>query len=204
MSDPRWGILGGTFDPVHYAHLAIAEEARESLALDLVLFVPAHQTVHKSPAAVTPAAHRLAMVQLAVEDNQGFRTSAIELERGGPSYSVHTLEELARGNPGTEFVFLMSAEAARSVPTWRDPRRLLELSRVAIIPRLGYETPTRAWLAEQFPGQDERFLYLKVPPLGHSASDIRARVRNGRSIRYLVPPAVQEYIVQHGLYRTHD
>jgi nicotinate-nucleotide adenylyltransferase len=197
----RWGILGGTFDPIHFAHLAIAEEARESLTLDLVVFIPAAIPVHKPRATVSSAEDRARMVELGIADNACFRLSRIELEREGPSYSVVTVEQLARENPGVDLVFLMSAEAAHSLSTWRAPRRLLELCQVAVVPRLGYALPSRAWLAGEFPGQADRFIFVDTPALGHSASDIRARVRAGRSIRYLVPPAVQEYIVQHGLYR---
>ena len=202
LSERRWGILGGTFDPIHYAHLAIAEGARESLDLELVMFVPAAVPVHKAPAGVTPAEHRLAMVDLAIADNSCFRSSRIEIDREGPSYSVDTLEALSRQQPAAEFVFLMSGEAAKALPGWRTPQRLLELCRIAVVPRLGYELPTRDWLDAQFPGQAHRITFIEAPALGHSASDIRARVRGRRSIRYLVPTAVQEYIVQHGLYRN--
>jgi len=196
----RCGILGGTFDPIHYAHLAIAEQAREQLGLEKVLFVPAAEPVHKSATTVSEAEHRLAMVELAVADNPNFMLSRIEVERGGPSYSVDTLEQLAVEDPERGYVFIMSAEAARVLPNWRSPNRILELAQVCVVPRLGYAPPDRNWLAEQFPGQAQRFIFVDVPALGHSASDIRTRVSNGRSIRYLVPPPVEDYIVQHGLY----
>ena len=204
LSASRWGILGGTFDPIHYAHLAIAEQARDQLDLAGVLFTPAATPVHKPAESVSPAEHRLAMVELAIEDNPCFELSRIEVDRGGPSYSVDTLEELTRLRPTDSWVFIMSAEAAQALPTWRSPRRLLELCEIAIVPRLGYALPSRAWLAAQFAGQADRFVFVDTPALGHSASDVRARVRNGRSIRYLVPQPVEDYIVQHGLYLTDD
>lgn len=201
VTTERVGILGGTFDPIHYAHLAIAEQARDDLDLRSVLFVPASVPVHKDAATVTPAADRVAMVELAIADNPCFELSRVEIDRAGPSYSVDTLERLAADEPGRQNVFIMSAEAAGSLPGWRSPRRLLELAEVAIVPRLGYALPSRSWLAAEFPGQADRFLFVDTPALGHSASDIRARVRSGRSIRYLVPSPVEDYIVQHLLYR---
>jgi nicotinate-nucleotide adenylyltransferase len=198
----RIGILGGTFDPIHYAHLAIAEQAREELSLFSVLFIPAALPVHKPPATVTPAQDRVAMVELAIADNPCFALSRAEIDRAGPSYSVDTLEQLAADRPESRYVFIMSAEAAQALPGWRSPRRLLELAEVAVVPRLGYALPSRDWLAGQFPGQSSRFIFVDTPALGHSASDIRGRVRSGRSIRYLVPAAVEDYIVQHGLYRA--
>lgn len=204
MSGTRWGILGGTFDPIHYAHLAIAEQAREQLDLSGVLFVPAATPVHKPVEAVSPADVRAGMVELAIADNACFELSRVELDRGGPSYSVDTLEELARQRPDDRWVFVMSAEAAQALPTWRSPQRLLELCDVAIVPRLGYALPSRAWLAAEFPGRADRFIFIDTPALGHSASDVRDRVRNGRSIRYLVPATVEDYIVQHGLYLADD
>lgn len=204
LSGQRWGILGGTFDPVHYAHLAIAEQTRDQLGLAGVLFVPAAVPVHKAAAGVTDARHRVAMVELAVADNPCFVLSRIEIERSGPSYSVDTLEQLAAEQPANDYVFIMSAEAAQALPGWRSPRRLLELAEVAIVPRLGYALPSRSWLAAEFPGQGDRFTFVDTPALGHSASDIRERVRHGRSIRYLVLPAVEAYIVQHRLYSADD
>lgn len=201
MTAERIGILGGTFDPIHFAHLAIAEQVREELQLGRVLFVPAAVPVHKPAESVTAAEHRLAMVELAIAGNECFALSRVEMERTGPSYSVDTLHQLAADGADRGFVFIMSAEAAQGLPDWRSPRELLELAEVAIVPRLGYALPSRSWLSARFPGQSHRFIFVATPALGHSASDIRARVRNGRSIRYLVPPSVEDYIVQHRLYR---
>jgi nicotinate-nucleotide adenylyltransferase len=201
LSASRVGILGGTFDPIHYAHLAIAEQAREQLALEQVLFVPAWQTVHKPADAVSPAEHRAAMVQLAIADNPAFALSRIEMDRGGPSYTVDTLAQLTASSPRAELFFIMSAEAVRDLPGWREPARILELATVAVVPRLGYATPDPAWLAQAFPGSADRFVLADAPALGHSASDIRRRVRAGLSIRYLVPPPVDEYIRRHALYQ---
>lgn len=200
MSGGSVGVLGGTFDPIHHAHLAIAEQAYEQLHLAEVLFVPAAHTVHKPTAAVTPVEHRARMIELAIADNSHFTLSRIEIERGGPSYTVDTLSQLRAERPDEELFFIVSAEAARDLPTWREPARILDLSHIAIVPRLGYETPTREWLAHHFPGRADRFSYLDAPALGHSASDIRRRVAAGQSIRYLLPPGVEDYISRHALY----
>jgi nicotinate-nucleotide adenylyltransferase len=203
--DPRrpLGVMGGTFDPIHLGHLTVAEQTREALDLSAVLFVPAGDPVHKRDRTVTPAHHRLAMVELAVGDNPAFRVSRMELDRSGPSYAVDTMAELAARAELEEReppVFILSVEALWGFPTWRDPRRILDLCQVAVVPRRGTPGPDRAWLAAQFPGQEERFRFLDGPHLGHSATDIRSRVMTGRSIRYLVPPAVAAYIDEHGLY----
>ena len=140
------------------------------------------------------------MIELAIADNPSFHLTRVEVDRDGPSYAVDSLEQLTAERPGSGFVFLMSSEAAAALPTWRRPQRLLELCAVAVVPRLGHEMPSRAALAAIFPGQEDRFLFVETAHLGHSSSDIRARRSAGRSIRYLVPPAVEAYISQHGLY----
>jgi nicotinate-nucleotide adenylyltransferase len=196
-----WGLLGGTFDPVHYGHLAIAEQTRETLGLAGVMFVPARTPPHKPSSIVWPAEHREAMVALAISDNPCFRLSRIELERPGPSYAVETAERL-RQESSNEFVFILSMEVLSTLPTWRDPDRLLELCRIAVVPRPEYPSLGRDWVAQHFAGREDRILFLSGPRLGHSASDIRRRVEEGRSIRYLVPPLVERYILDHALYRT--
>jgi nicotinate-nucleotide adenylyltransferase len=200
------GILGGTFDPVHVGHLAIAEEVREALGLARVRFVPAGRPPHKPGVPVTDPAHRLAMVELAVRDNPAFEVSTVELERPGPSYAVDTLERFhaeTRAEGRTpDLVFILSVEALRDLPTWRAPMRILELCRLAVVPRSGFRELPNAWAAEHFPGLEARILLLPGPQLDVSASAIRARVAAGRSIRYLVPDAVVAYIADHGLYTT--
>ncbi len=199
-----WGILGGTFDPIHYAHLAVAEQAREALSLTGVLFVPAGVPPHKQGLAMSSATAREAMVALAIADNPTFRLSRVEIDRPGPSYSVDTVELLLRKDlpaEGRQYVFILSVEALAGLQSWHEPRRLLELSLVAVVPRLGHPLPDRGWLARHFPGQEDRVLFLDGPDLGHSASDIRRRASEGRTIRYLVPPTVEAYIHDHGLYR---
>jgi len=199
-----WGILGGTFDPIHLGHLAIAERARDTLGLAGVVFVPAAQNPFKD-ARPSPAGDRVAMVELAISGNERFRVSRVELEREGPSYTVDTLEAFhADGRyagPGRpDPVVIVSVEALRGLPGWHHVDRILELARVAVVPRRGYEPPAPDWLGTTFPGRTERFLMLDGPDLGHSASEIRARAGAGRSIRYLVPDGVRDWIARHGLY----
>lgn len=200
------GILGGTFDPVHVGHLAIAEEAREALALERVVFVPAGLPVHKPGRPVSPAEHRLAMIAAAIADNPAFVLSRAEVDRPGPSYAVDTLEALAAearaagGRP--DLVFILSSEAYAGLPTWRRPERILELCRMAVVPRPGADPVDPVAMARLVPGADRRTIVIDGPTLAVSGSTIRARVAAGRSIRYLVPDAVIAYIDDHGLYRT--
>ncbi len=193
------GILGGTFDPIHHGHLGIAEEAREALGLERVLLVPASSPPHKPGRPVTAAAHRLAMVELAIADNPAFAASRIEVERGGASYSLDTLEAL-RSEGVEQPWFILSAEALAGFPTWRAPDRILALCRLAVVPRGGYDPLDRAWVAERFPGREDRVTFLPGPLLPISGSVVRRRAAVGRSVRYLVPDAVARYIADHQLY----
>ena len=198
------GILGGTFDPIHIGHLALADEARETLGLERVLFVPAPAPPHKLDRAITPIADRVAMVELAITGQPSFAISLVELERSGPSFTVDTLDELRRvaGEAREPFepTLILSVESLAELPTWREHRRIVELARVAVAPRDDRPMPDRAWLDRHLPGLEDRIVPLGGPNLSISASGIRARVRAGRSVRYLVPLAVNAYIADHGLY----
>lgn len=194
------GVMGGTFDPIHIGHLAIGEEAREALSLEVVLFVPAGQPPHKPAGSVSAVEHRLAMVELAIADNPAFELSRLEVDRAGPSYTVDTVEALARD--AEDLVLILSAETFGELPSWHEPERLFDAARMAVVPREGYPAPDPAWLTEAFPGRETRVAYLEGPRLGLSSTAIRERVATGRSIRYLVPAAVEAYITEHDLYRT--
>ncbi len=198
------GVLGGTFDPIHFGHLAIAEEARQSLGLERVLFVPARLPPHKPGRPITPAEHRVAMVQLAIADNPAFELCELELRRPGPSYTVDTLRELVdeQLEKGIEpdLTFILSVEAFAGILSWREPRRILELARLAVVPRPGHEAPGAGWLSESFAGLETRVTLLPGPNIGISGSDIRARAAAGRSIRYFVPAPVARYVAEHRLY----
>ncbi len=198
------GILGGTFDPIHIGHLAIAEEAREALGLEQVLFVPTRMPVHKPGRPVTPAEHRVAMVAAAIAGNPAFALERAEVDRDGPSYAVDTLEgmvDTARASGrSVEFTFILSTEAYAALPTWHRPARLLELCRMAVVPRPGAAAADPAAIDRLVPGAQARTTLLDGPSLGVSGTLIRARVAAGRSIRYLVPDAVIAYIDDHRLY----
>ena len=197
------GVLGGTFDPIHVGHLAAAEEVREALGLERVLFVPAGIPPHKPDRLIAAPHHRLAMVELAIAGNPAFGVSRVELDRTGPSYTVDTLEALGRGidDSPRELTLILSAESFRGLPSWQAPERILALARIAIVPRGGLKPPGKGWLEEHFPGVQARIVELDAPRLRLSATDIRARVAARRSIRYLVPDAVIGYIGDHDLYR---
>lgn len=205
-ADRRVGILGGTFDPIHYGHLVIAEEVCEALSLDRVLFVPAAVPPHKIGLSITPAEHRAAMVELAIAGNPGFAVSRIELEREGPSYTADTLETLAgeavRQGVARDLFFILSTEALAGLAGWHDPDRILSMCRLAVVQRPGTAVPTRPELEARFGERAERIMLVETVPLAHSASAVRARAATGRSIRYLVPPAVEAYICDHRLYRS--
>jgi nicotinate-nucleotide adenylyltransferase len=196
--------MGGTFDPIHVGHLAIAAEARAALGLSRILFVPAARPPHRPAATIAPAADRVAMVGLAIKGHPDFELSRIELRRPGPSYTSDTVAELAAAERAAgrvpDLTFILSAETLRDLPTWRHPERLLDACRVAVVPRGGYPAPDPAWLSAAFPGREGRFDVLAGPGLTVSSTEIRARVAAGRSIRGLVPPAVARYIGDHGLY----
>ena len=200
------GVFGGTFDPIHLAHLAVAEEAAEALGLERVLFVPAGEPPHKPGRAITPAEDRLAMVELAIAGNDRFAVDRLEIDRAGPSYTVDTLAALrdarvsARESP--DLVLILSAEAFLGLMTWREPRRILELARVAVAPRDGYPEAGPDFLGEHMPDLAGRATFLDGPRLRLSAGELRERAAAGRSLRYLVPDAVVAYIGDHALYQN--
>lgn len=196
------GIMGGTFDPIHLGHLAIAEDVREILGLERLLFIPAAVPPHKG--AYASVGDRVAMVVLAVAGNDRFQVSRIEVDRPGPSYTADTVEQLAAMERAAgrepDLTFVLSAETFRELPTWHEPERLFAAARVAVVPREGYPAPDRGWLAERFPGCESRVDVVDGPRLGISSTGIRAMVAAGRSIRYLVPAEVARYIADHRLY----
>jgi nicotinate-nucleotide adenylyltransferase len=210
----RVGILGGTFDPVHYGHLAIAEEVAEALDLERILFVPAAQPPHKLDEDVTPAEDRAAMVALAIAGNPRFAMSRIELERDGPSFTADTLQlladEAARQNVARELHFILSADALAEFRTWHDPERVLALASLVVVPRPGAPAPDLEWAIAQLPagrapdGRPARLRCVDTVRLATSSTEVRARAAAGRSVRYLVPPAVEAYIADHRLYRSGD
>ncbi|HVF98308.1 MAG TPA: nicotinate-nucleotide adenylyltransferase [Chloroflexia bacterium] len=198
----RLGVLGGSFDPVHLAHLLVAETVREALALDLVLFVPTGVQPLKQGRPVTPAEHRIEMLELATHDNPCFGISRADVDREGPSYTVDTVRHLREtwGGDGLQMWFIIGADSLASFPMWRDPSGILSQTRLAVVGRPGVSVAP-ATLEEHLPGIMASVDMVDAPMLEISATDIRQRVATGRSIRYRVPGAVREYIEAKGLYR---
>jgi len=191
----RLGIFGGTFDPPHLGHLALAECAREELRLDRVLFVPAGTPPHKA-AARAGAAHRLAMTRAAVRGNPAFAVSAIETRRRGPSYTADTVAAIARAHPGAELFLLMGADMYATFDRWVRPAEIAALATLAVAVRPGARAPRASRVAARGRGTRR----LANPALEISSSDVRARARRGASLRYLVPEAVARYVAAHRLY----
>ena len=196
------GIFGGTFDPIHVAHLAVAEAALDDLGLASVTFIPAGEPPHKRDRTISPAEHRFAMVQAAVAGNPGFRVSRIEMDRDGPSYTVDTLAALATEGGALPLALIMSMDSYLDLPDWREPQRVLALAALVVTPRDGIADAEPDFLERHFPGMTARVVMLRGPRLRLSASDLRARAAAGRSLRYLVPDAVSAYISDHALYRN--
>lgn len=199
------GLLGGSFNPIHIGHLVVAEEARSRLGLERVLLVPARVSPHKLGKPLAPAEDRLRMVQLAIADNPAFEASDIELRREGPSYSIDTVQELRAQSGGTwDIHFLVGADTLPELPAWHRVGELADLCKFAVFSRPGESLdaldPLRAALRDDQVAAiaARRF---EIPLIGVSSTDIRRRMREGRSIRYLVPEAVRRYIVARGLYR---
>ncbi len=199
----RVGVMGGSFDPVHVAHLIVAESVREALSLDMVLFVPVGEQPLKQGQPVTASERRVAMVELAVEGNPHFRVSRVDVDRPGPSYTVETLkllrEEWAERSR-TELWFIIGADSLLTLLRWHDPMGILAQTRLAVVRRPG-SLPDLGELEAQVPKLKERVDWVDAPLMEISATDVRRRVAEGRSIRYRVPEAVREYIEKEGLYR---
>ena len=215
----RVGIFGGSFDPIHYGHLRSAEEVREATQLDRIEFVPAHQPPHKPDRRLAADRDRLAMVELAIADNPRFRACAIEIERSGISYSVDTLERLRALEPAASLHFIVGIDAFLDMHTWKDVERIFELASFVVTSRPPLAVDTS--LAHLPVAAQKGFCYdpstlshrhrsgtslhfLPITGIDVSATAIRERVRSGRSIRYLVPPAVERYVDTHRLYRSGD
>ena len=195
------GILGGTFDPVHIAHLLIAEEAMRRLRLGKVLFVPAGRPWMKRGRRITAAEHRVAMLRLALKAHPRFEISLAEVERPGPSYTVDTLVFLRQDlDFGHRFFLILGKDSLADLPRWHEPQRLAALCRFAAFPRRGCQEVDLGSLERAIPGVSKRILMLEGPVLEISATEIRQRVRLGKSIRYLVPEPVETYIREHRLY----
>jgi nicotinate-nucleotide adenylyltransferase len=195
------GVLGGTFDPPHIGHLMLAEEARLALSLGRVLFVPAGDPWRKAGRELSPPEHRLAMVRLAVGDDPNYAVSTLEIDREGPSYTLDTLTALHADLPAdSELFFIVGQDSLADLPNWRQPQRIISLARLAVAARAAWESAQADALEKEVPGISQRLVWLDMPRIDISSTAVRERVRQGQSIRYWVPPSVEEYIRQHGLY----
>jgi nicotinate-nucleotide adenylyltransferase len=193
------GVLGGTFDPIHIGHLVIAEEARIKLELRKVFFVPAGQPWLKLDRNITPAVHRVEMVRRAIADNPHFKLCTLEVERVGPSYTVDTLTMLQKqlGSEASLF-FILGRDTLAELPLWKEPQKVVQLCRLVVPPRLGSKDLKH--LETAIPGLLDKVIQLDMPVIGISSSEIRQRLAQGLSIRYLVPDKVAEYIAKQKLY----
>lgn len=200
-ADVKVGVMGGTFDPVHLAHLIIAEEARSELKLDKVIFIPAGEPWMKSDRLITPVEHRLAMVRLAISTNPAFSISTIEADRKGPAYTVDTLEVLWKElGFDTELFLLIGWDSLSTVPLWKAPYRISKMARLVSFPRPGYTKPQIEALESAMPDIAGRMVMMEKPLMDISSSGIRTDVKSGKSIRYRVPGEVEQYIEEKGLY----
>lgn len=213
------GVFGGTFNPIHYGHLRAAEEVRERLGFDKILFVPSGKPPLKSR-HIAPASHRYEMLHIAVRNNPAFDLSDIECKKKGKSYTVETIAELQERHPRATIAFILGIDAFLDIPNWRQPERLITMSDFVIISRPGYlfrRLSTSPYLSQgrrtvndiEVPGKrvhvialssKRKAMLVSVTPIGISSTQIRALLRSGRSVKYLLPADVQSYIMEHKLY----
>jgi len=195
----RVGLMGGSFDPPHMAHLIMAESVREALGLDTVLFIPAREQPLKQGRKATHVAQRVAMVELAIAGNPHFALSRVDVDREGPSYTVDTLRLVREEMGEAKLWFIIGADSLATLPNWRDPEGILAQTRLAVVRRPGV-SPDLATLEERLPKLRESVNWVDTPLIEISGTDLRRRIAEGRSIRYRVPEAVCTYIEKGKLY----
>jgi nicotinate-nucleotide adenylyltransferase len=208
------GILGGTFNPPHLGHLALARHARDELELERVLVMPAHIPPHKTAEQDPGSQHRVRMCRLAVDGEPRISVCSLEVDRPGPSYTVDTLRDIHASHPDAELTFIVGADIARTLPAWREPAKVLELARMAVGARMGAADEevleTVASLSRSHDGAGVagsrptagQVRFLRMPVVELSSSIVRERVARGENVEPLVGPAVARYISEHGLYRS--
>ena len=215
----RIGILGGTFNPIHYGHLAAAEEVRERLKLERVLFVPSFYPPHKQEVDVPSAAHRMEMVRIATRENARFEPSDIEIKRGGKSFTIDTIVSLQQKYPFTDMYFITGLDSFLEIQTWSNWELLLSMCTFVVLSRPGYRFADLLKIEFLRPAEPQMngldrgqlmhaeirvglsTIYLEMIPLYDiSSTDIRGRVKEGRSIKYLLPEPVETYIIKNKLY----
>lgn len=191
----RIGIMGGTFNPIHYGHLVVAAEAGDQFKLDNIVFIPSGTPPHKDNSDIASAKARCEMVRLATRSNPLFSVSSLEIERGGKSYSVETVEKLlAIYGKETQVYFIVGVDSMLEIESWRDVDKLLGLCKFIVALRGGFNAE------EISPAIRKHSHIMKIPEIGISATDVRKRIKKGKSIRYLVAPEVEEYIIRHNIY----
>lgn len=198
----RLGIMGGTFDPIHYGHLVAAETARIEFKLDNVLFIPTGIPPHKVYRHITDPELRYAMVESAIKDNPDFRVSRIEIERQGPSYTSDTLRELHQLFPEQQLFFITGTDALRDIFTWRDTEEIIRTTNIIGASRPGYDA--NVFLEElfiRFPFARNKIFRMEIPALSISSTDIRDRIENNKSIRYLLPEEVRCIVLKNNIYQ---
>jgi len=197
----RLGIMGGTFDPIHYGHLLAAEMARAEFKLDKVLFIPTGKPPHKNRRDISDADLRFEMVKRAIQDNPSFDISRLEIDREGQSYTVETLRVLRRMWPDHELYFITGSDALLEIFSWREAEEIFTMIEFIGAARPGFDASDFFLKVQQeHPETKGKIHYLEVPALAISSTDIRARVRRGEPIRYLLPEPVRLYLTQRGLY----
>lgn len=199
MGDRAIGIMGGTFDPIHIGHLITAACAADQLNLEQVIFVPAAIPPHKRHRMLTSEAERLAMTRLAVQDHPHFSVSDLEIQRGGISYTVETLRWFREAYPEHRLYFIIGGDTVPDIVSWKSPEELMKLAYFVVGGRPGY---TYEGMNQTFYQRYiERIVFLEMPGVGISSTEIRQRVRKGKTIQYQLPPAVEAFIHEHHLYR---
>lgn len=199
----RIGIYGGTFDPVHLGHLVLAETCRENCQLDRVILIPAGVPPHKQGRELTAGHIRADLLELAVAGYGEFSVDRSEIKRSGPSFTVQTLRALRQAHPDDELFFLMGADSLAEFHLWREPQEIATLAGLIVVNR-GTQPPSSPESLVPLLGRDavDRIQFVTMPGIDISASDLRRRVRHGHSVRYLVPRAVERYIIEHQVYRS--
>jgi nicotinate-nucleotide adenylyltransferase len=204
---PRIGVFGGTFDPVHWGHLISAEQSREQAGLDQVWFVPAARPPHKQDRPITPFAQRVEMLALAIAGQPAFRIEELEKDRPGPSYTADTLDELHNRSPDVELFLLVGSDCLPDLPYWREPAHIVERAGLLIVARPGWPVWSGAQLRSALRLPETAVLrqqVVHVPAVDLSSRDLRRRCAEGRSLRFLLPRAVERYIEEKKLYRERE
>ncbi|HOC09662.1 MAG TPA: nicotinate-nucleotide adenylyltransferase [Bacillota bacterium] len=203
MGPDKIGIMGGTFDPIHYGHLVTAEAAREKFCLDKVIFVPSGNPQHKKNKEISPGIDRVNMTVLATANNPFFEVSDIELKRDGYTYTVDTLKEFIKiYGENTRFYFITGADAVMEILTWKDVSTILKLCRIVSAYRPGSDINKFRSMVDELERVHRSNIHLiEVPALAISSTEIRERVKSGITIKYLLPEKVERYILEKGLYK---